>query len=194
MIRVVILADSSTRAHDVSEMLAEDSEIEVMQAGVANAEDERELSFADVVVAAGLDSEFLQSMTTSTVVLAKSNDEPHWPPSVRAWLPVNAEVSEVLAAVHAAAQNLTALTQAQAARWLPSQPAASMALEEQLTARELQVLRRLADGSGNKDIAAALHLSEHTVKFHVGQILGKLGAVSRAEAVALGIRRGLVPL
>ncbi len=52
----------------------------------------------------------------------------------------------------------------------------------------------LASGLGNKEIAVKLAISEHTVKFHVASILGKLGAASRTEAVSLGIRRGLVLL
>jgi len=52
----------------------------------------------------------------------------------------------------------------------------------------------LASGLANKEIAARLTISEHTVKFHVASILGKLGAGSRTEAVSLGIRRGLVLL
>ena len=67
-------------------------------------------------------------------------------------------------------------------------------LAESLTRRELEVLQMLAAGLGNKEIAARLGISEHTVKFHVASILGKLGAGSRTEAVSLGIRRGLVLL
>jgi DNA-binding NarL/FixJ family response regulator len=52
----------------------------------------------------------------------------------------------------------------------------------------------LAGGFVNKEIAAKLSISEHTVKFHVAAILGKLGASTRTEAVSLGIRRGLVLL
>ncbi len=65
---------------------------------------------------------------------------------------------------------------------------------EELTARERQVLRLLGDGLGNKEIAARLAISEHTAKFHISSILGKLGAASRTEAVSLGIRRGLIPI
>lgn len=74
------------------------------------------------------------------------------------------------------------------------QPGGLPALLEPLTARELDVLRLLALGLANKQIAAKLGISEHTVKFHVAAILGKLGAGSRTEAVAIGIRTGLVLL
>ena len=67
-------------------------------------------------------------------------------------------------------------------------------IAEHLTARETEVLRMLADGLGNKEIAELLGISEHTAKFHVASILGKLNASSRTEAVRLGIRRGLIPI
>jgi two-component system, NarL family, response regulator YdfI len=67
-------------------------------------------------------------------------------------------------------------------------------LAESLTRRELEVLQMLAAGLSTKEIAARLNISEHTIKFHVASILGKLGAGSRTEAVSLGIRRGLVLL
>jgi DNA-binding NarL/FixJ family response regulator len=65
---------------------------------------------------------------------------------------------------------------------------------EPLTRREHEVLQMLAAGLGNKEIAAQLTISEHTVKFHVASILGKLGAESRTEAASLAIRQGLVLL
>jgi len=67
-------------------------------------------------------------------------------------------------------------------------------LAELLTPRETEVLRLLADGSGNKEIAAHLNISEHTIKFHIRSILGKLGASSRTEAVSRGLRHGLIEL
>ena len=65
---------------------------------------------------------------------------------------------------------------------------------EQLTAREREVLAFMSDGLGNKEIAARLGISEHTVKFHTSSILGKLSVASRTEAVSQGIRRGLIAL
>ena len=65
---------------------------------------------------------------------------------------------------------------------------------EDLTARERDVLALLADGLGNRDIAQALGISEHTVKFHLGAIFGKLGAATRTEAVRRALRLGLVEL
>jgi DNA-binding NarL/FixJ family response regulator len=67
-------------------------------------------------------------------------------------------------------------------------------LAEHLTARETVVLRLMALGSGNKEIASRLDISEHTAKFHVSSILAKLGASSRTEAVTIGMTRGLVAI
>lgn len=67
-------------------------------------------------------------------------------------------------------------------------------LPEPLTAREQQVLALLAEGLPNKGIAAALDISDQTVKFHVAAIIGKLGASNRTDAVRRAVRRGLVTL
>lgn len=65
---------------------------------------------------------------------------------------------------------------------------------EELTERELEVLRLLAQGMPNKEIASHLVISERTAKFHVSSIMGKLGATNRTEAVALAAQRGLITL
>lgn len=65
---------------------------------------------------------------------------------------------------------------------------------DELTERELEVLQLLAQGKQNKEIAAALIISERTVKFHVSSILSKLNAGNRTEAVALAAQQGLVEL
>jgi len=68
------------------------------------------------------------------------------------------------------------------------------AVGEELTARELDVLAALGEGLGNRAIASRLGISEHTVKFHLASIYGKLGATSRADAIRRAFRRGLVHL
>ena len=70
----------------------------------------------------------------------------------------------------------------------------STPLVEALTAREREVLRLVSDGLGNKEIASRLNISDHTVKFHISSILGKLGVTSRTEAVSQGIRRGIIAI
>ncbi len=63
-----------------------------------------------------------------------------------------------------------------------------------LTPREVEILGRLGDGLSNKGVARALGISAHTVKFHLEAVFAKLGAASRAEAVAKGLRQGLIVL
>ena len=63
-----------------------------------------------------------------------------------------------------------------------------------LTARELDVLRLVARGLSNKEIAADLRITTHTVKYHLAAVLEKLGVRSRTEAVSRGVRTGLIPL
>jgi len=75
---------------------------------------------------------------------------------------------------------------------IPSRDRAPLA--EELTAREQEVLQHLSFGISNKEIAAKMHISDHTVKFHVNAILTKLGVTSRTEAVVAAARRGLVIL
>ena len=85
----------------------------------------------------------------------------------------------------------TPISAADLAEMRTSVPAAP-ATSEHLTPREQEVLQLLAQGLSNKLIAARLGISDHTVKFHVNAILGKLGAQSRTEAIAQAARMGLV--
>jgi DNA-binding NarL/FixJ family response regulator len=66
--------------------------------------------------------------------------------------------------------------------------------EEDLTARETEVLRKVADGNRNRDIGERLFISEDTVKVHIKHIMEKLGASDRTQAVAIGLRRGIIQL
>ncbi len=75
-----------------------------------------------------------------------------------------------------------------------SRQTGQMAHIEELTERELEVLRLLAQGMPNKEIAAHLVISERTAKFHVSSIMSKLGATNRTEAVALAAQHGLITL
>ena len=108
---------------------------------------------------------------------------------VRAILPRDAPAEQIIAALHAATAGLIAIPLETASALLP---AASEAEVENLTPREMETLEMLAEGLSNKQIAARLHISEHTAKFHVNSILGKLGAGTRTEAVMRGIRSGLL--
>jgi DNA-binding NarL/FixJ family response regulator len=80
---------------------------------------------------------------------------------------------------------------------LPAQIALHLAEhlgDEDLTAREIEVLRRVAGGNRNRDIAGLLFISEETVKVHLKHIMEKLGAKDRTQAVAIAVRRGIIPL
>ena len=66
--------------------------------------------------------------------------------------------------------------------------------DETLTSREVEVLREVAGGNRNRDIAERLFISEETVKVHVKHVMEKLGASDRTEAVAIAIRRGIIQL
>ena len=116
---------------------------------------------------------------------------------VRAVLPNDLSPDQLAAALEAAVAGFIVMHPAELGAMFPApepalHPLAELA--EPLTPRESEVLQMLASGLANKEIAARLVISEHTVKFHVASILGKLGAGTRTEAVSVGIRRGLVLL
>ena len=182
MIRVLIVAKSEAQSAELAELMAEDDRIEVVSAD------------PDVVLMAGIPTALTRPFDAPTVLLT---GEPPYAESygnaVRAHLPADATASEVLAAVAAVGQGLVVLTQAQAERLLPARPHLPR-LVEALTPREVEVLRLMGDGLVNKEIADRLGISEHTAKFHVASILGKLQASSRTDAVAQGMRRGLIPI
>ena len=114
-----------------------------------------------------------------------------WAAGARGILPRNAHPGRLLAAIVATARGLIVIDPT-----LPlALPLTSPELPGiELTPREREVLRLLADGLPNKTIARRLDISEHTVKFHLNSILAKLGAQSRTEAVVQAIRHGLIAL
>lgn len=112
----------------------------------------------------------------------------------RGLLPRDAPAGALAAALEGAARGLLVLDPGLAARAAPPLGQATPGLPEALTARELEVLQLLAAGLTNRAIAQELGISEHTVKFHVNAILGKLGAQSRTEAVVQALRDGLLLL
>lgn len=117
---------------------------------------------------------------------------------VRGYLPRGAPPEEMAAAIRAAAEGLVALhpslAEALTQPWAVAVVGERAGVEEQLTAREREVLQLLAQGLANKQIAQRLSISDHTVKFHVGEVMAKLGAASRTEAVTRAARRGLLVL
>ena len=95
------------------------------------------------------------------------------------------ELLEVIREVHAGKKRI------------PSQIAAQLAehlSDEDLTTREVEVLRQIAEGNRNRDIGEKLFITEETVKVHIKHIMEKLGASDRTQAVAIAIRRGIIHL
>ncbi|MCC6365926.1 MAG: response regulator transcription factor [Bryobacterales bacterium] len=144
-------------------------------------------------------SDLLQ-FTTIPLVLLLDDPQPPWTAAalragVKAVLPADSTAEELQATVQAAAAGLIVLhpNDTQPVLISPTPHESSLALEP-LTPRETEVLRLLSHGLGNKEIAARLHISEHTVKFHVAAVMGKLGAGTRTEAVTIGLRQGLILL
>jgi len=117
---------------------------------------------------------------------------------VRAILSRESDPDDVLSAIYASYDGLVLLSiptaESLAAVYSEQPLEVEAGLSEEITSRETDVLRMLAQGLVNKDIAARLGISEHTVKFHISSILDKLGASTRTEAVTVGIRRGLIPI
>jgi two-component system, NarL family, nitrate/nitrite response regulator NarL len=111
-----------------------------------------------------------------------------------AYLPSDVDATALAAAVRAAAAGLIVLDPTVAGATGVHAHARTSENAETLTAREREVLLLVAEGLPNKAIARELGISEHTAKFHVGSLLGKLGAASRTEAVTLATRRGILPV
>ena len=95
------------------------------------------------------------------------------------------ELLDVIRQVHAGKKRIPAEIAAQLAEHMA---------DETLTEREVEVLQQVAGGNRNRDIANKLFISEETVKVHIKHIMEKLGAADRTQAVAIGIRRGIIQL
>lgn len=98
---------------------------------------------------------------------------------------VHRELPEIIRAVHAGQKRIPPEIAAEVANHLA---------DESLTAREVEVLRLVAAGNGNKQIADLLSIGEASVKSHVASILSKLGANDRAHAVTIGLKRGMIDI
>jgi DNA-binding CsgD family transcriptional regulator len=122
-----------------------------------------------------------------------------------AWLPLDADADDVVAASHGVIRGLTVVSPSvlpgagssrdrSPRREQRAIPVPHGDDEPHLTDRELEVLRALAEGLGNKQIGARLGISPSTVKYHLQAIFSKLHVRTRSEAVSYGLRRGVVPL
>lgn len=191
MIPVEIVAKATPIALTLAAALAEDDRLRVVRAEALPFA-YRPHPDAEVIIAIGVSLPAMPGAGPKVILLADGTPGIRRHPSVRASLPLDATPAEIAAAAIAAQAGLYALTASQFP--VVRQHRGGDIIEEQLTPREVEVLRLVADGATNRDIAAELGISSNTAKFHVAQVLAKLNAASRAEAVQIGIRRGLVLL
>jgi DNA-binding NarL/FixJ family response regulator len=203
--RVFVVAPTPTLRAGLRSMLAAVESTDLLVVGEAGASGpEPRLSDADVVLVAEEDLPEETALSVSEegtqALLLISEDEGAASRmrslSLRGWgvVPPDAPSEELGAAVAAVAQGLTVLPKALAEQLLDEPAAAVEELSDPLTARESEVLDLLGHGLSNKMIARELHISEHTVKFHISTLYSKLGVSNRAEAVSQGARHGLISL
>ena len=203
--RAFVVAPTPVTRAGLRSMLANAEGTDVRIVGEASSPtDSSELSEADVVLLAN--EELLEEASfavaedgTQSLVLISEDD--HAVSRLRAmqlrgWgvVPPDAPPEELAAAVAAAGQGLIVLPKAVTERLLHEPAASAEELSETLTAREREVLDLLGHGLSNKLIGRELHISEHTVKFHISSLYAKLGVNNRAEAVSRGARYGLISL
>jgi two-component system, NarL family, response regulator YdfI len=198
MIRVLIQAQTPVARAGLESLLRSYPSLEVI-GGYANQPD---------VIVAQIESQddpqtqevLEEAEAGAPVIVLVRSPSAEWPSvlrrGVRGVLPTDASGDQIAAAIEAAIAGLVVFDASETDRLLASGSALESAdsLPETLTAREIEILRSLAEGLENKEIAARLGISEHTVKFHVASILGKLGVANRTEAVMSGIRHGIVPI
>jgi DNA-binding NarL/FixJ family response regulator len=223
VIRVLVVGESALARAELASLLAGDHHLELVGQALRVGDLGRLVGAAhtDVVVAA-LDRPderaaaallALAAQGAGAAVVAIVGDaDPVWASEalhagVSAVLPRGAGAAELQGAVVAAASGLVVMRRADLARGAGADASGTSAVpgtappregdsaqRPPLTPREREVLGLLAEGFGNKAIAARLTVTERTVKFHVGAILEKLGVASRTEAVTAGLRRGLILL
>lgn len=208
-VRVLVVASNGVARTGLRAMLAEVEGygIEVVGEVAALAEPEGELALAGVDVVVASDEELLEdaahALDGEGALVLVSGDagavgRVRELPS-RGWgvVPEDARAEELGAAVLAVASGLAAMPVSLAAGIAMDPLDAPAAVDEPiepLTPREGEVLGLLALGMSNKMVSCELHISEHTVKFHISSLYAKLGVGNRAGAVSVGARRGLISL
>jgi DNA-binding NarL/FixJ family response regulator len=197
LIRTGILAPGLALRLGLREVLRSLPDVEVVFDGNSPSN----LSPVDVLVLVSAD--FLPELGGETPAILLLTDDPSDAARVAdfpVWgvLPLEAGIEELSGALHALSEGLWTASPALVRDLLGRRPLLSLDEAERvidpLTARESQVLQLAAEGLANKQIAAALEISENTVKFHLSSLYAKLGVTSRTEAVRAGARRGWVIL
>jgi DNA-binding NarL/FixJ family response regulator len=201
--RVFIVASTLVSRAGLRSMLAtvDGSHVEVVGDAAAPADPDPSLAEADVVLVA--DEELLEEValaddgTPALIVLSEDEGSVARLRALplRGWgvVPPDAAPEELEAAISAVGRGLIVLPRPLTERLL-LQPAVVEELSEPLTVREREVLELIGRGLSNRLMARELHISEHTVKFHISSLYAKLGVTNRAEAVSQGARRGLISL
>jgi DNA-binding NarL/FixJ family response regulator len=203
--RAFVVAPAPVTRAGLRSMLANAEGTDVRIVGEASSPtDSSELSEADVVLLANeelLEEASFAVAEDGTQALVLISEEDHAVSRLRSmqlrgWgvVPPDAPPEELAAAIAAAGQGLIVLPKAVTERLLHEPAASAEELSETLTAREREVLDLLGHGLSNKLIGRELHISEHTVKFHISSLYAKLGVNNRAEAVSRGARYGLISL
>ena len=191
MIRVLLNVPSPALRAGLRALLTSDQTIKVLNDSL---DDDSE---ADVVITSASQASFARNgddPASSVATLFLSDDQVNvraLTRSLRVWgiLPTDASIDELTAAVHALSQGLIVGTST-----LLFESESEPLSHGPLTDRESEVLGLLAKGLANKQIAVALGISEHTVKFHVSSIYTKLNVTNRTEAVRTGLRGGWIAL
>ena len=191
MIRVLLNVSSPALRAGLRALLSSDKTIKVVNDSLD------EQNEADVMITSASPVSLFHNETdsaSSAGVLLLSDDQlnvQEMKRSYRVWgiLPTDSSADELIAAIHALSQGLIVGTPA-----LLFESESEPLEHGPLTERETEVLGLLSKGLANKQIALALGISEHTVKFHVSSIYTKLNVTNRTEAVRAGLRGGLIAL
>ena len=199
MIRVLLVAPSPAMRAGLRALLSSDERIKIVDERNGLVNSLQEHNAVDVIImtstAFASFSDDLADSTEESAILLLS-DEPlnirrQRQSSSQAWgiLPLDVSAEELIVAIHALSEGL-----------IVGAPSLIFPSDEEtsasgpLTDREAEVLALLAKGLANKQIAAALGISEHTIKFHVSSIYTKLNVTNRTEAVRAGLRSGWIAL
>ncbi len=208
IIRVVVIAVSPVIRMGLSAMLDDNPKLAVVESGVDldSLTSKIEQLQPDVVLYDwnGNDYETItQQLVSATIILTDELEDINLgtvlAAGVKGILPQDSEESEIIAAIEAVASGLVVLhpeivDNLGLHKETNLQKKSDLDSIQTLTPREIEILQMLTRGLSNKAIAQQLHISDHTVKFHVSSIFQKLNISTRTEAVAVGVRLGLIML
>ncbi|MBL8218703.1 MAG: response regulator transcription factor [Bryobacterales bacterium] len=180
MIRVALMGPVGLARMGLETLLAQAEDIEVVRDG------------ADVAVVFGRDwmedeAPFVALVGDSDTAVEALRE------GARGVLSEHVSAADLAAAIRAVAAGLVVMP-VEFVEGVVGRARAAKGDGEALTPREVEVLQWMGRGLSNKEIAARLGISDHTAKFHVASVMGKLGAGSRTEAVTEGLRQGLILL